>query len=612
MNNEELAKNLRTEIQTYLKNTVADLQQEIAEMQERINAEIERHRGEIERNFQNLLAKGSAAGVDDNFARVVSEHLQIAYEDGSKQAKEAAEATLAAETERLSAEIGKSSEEAKQRAAEIEERLGEAQKQIAEARQRAQQAEQRLAEMERQAAAAEERFVEHQRLFSESQQAITAQAEKQAASLVAMHDAINEISTQTTQAEILKSLVKHASAFAPRGAFFIVKSDHLVGWRMFGNEISSGDETVREVFLPVNSNTLLSESIRQNAMQQSSGVGSAEDAQYLQKLNFGNPKRTVAIPLVVRGRGVAVLYADSGENGNQIQVEALEALVRVASLTVELLAAAKSPGAAKAHTGDLNKQAAAKSPVTAEAPTKEYSFASPQQAPAFSPAVQPSNFEQTQTAQTSQFETSYKQPNREEKTIKPQVVEQDFNASFVKPAESFSFDAPAPTPSYNEQKSNASFENFAAPQTAPRPTETTFSFDTPSYTPPPVTTVETQTETQSAPKTAPPRRFGERNLELPIDVPEDERRLHNDARRFARLLVSEIKLYNEQKVKEGRQAGDLYTRLREAVDRSREMYDKRVAPPVAARFDYFHYELVNTLAEGDESKLGSEYPGASV
>jgi len=42
------------------------------------------------------------------------------------------------------------------------------------------------------------------------------------------------------------------------------------------------------------------------------------------------------------------------------------------------------------------------------------------------------------------------------------------------------------------------------------------------------------------------------------------------------------------------------------------MYDKRVKPEVANRYDYFHGELVNTLAEGDASKLGSNYPGATV
>src|SRR4030095_6782578 len=108
------------------------------------------------------------------------------------------------------------------------------------------------------------------------------------------------------------------------------------------------------------------------------------------------------------------------------------------------------------------------------------------------------------------------------------------------------------------------------------------------------------------------RRFG-MDAELPVNVANDEeRRIHNDARRFARLLVSEIKLYNEQKVAEGRSQSDLYDRLREYIDRSREMYDKRVKPEVALRYDYFHQELVSTLAEGDVAKLGVNYPGATV
>ncbi|MER3633201.1 MAG: hypothetical protein C4325_14440, partial [Blastocatellia bacterium] len=107
-------------------------------------------------------------------------------------------------------------------------------------------------------------------------------------------------------------------------------------------------------------------------------------------------------------------------------------------------------------------------------------------------------------------------------------------------------------------------------------------------------------------------RLSDRNVDLPIEVADEERRFHNYARRFARLLVSEIKLYNEQKVVEGRHNGDLYDRLREAIDRSREVYEKRIEPVVAAKFDYFHYELVNGLAEGDESKLGASYPGPKI
>ena len=83
-------------------------------------------------------------------------------------------------------------------------------------------------------------------------------------------------------------------------------------------------------------------------------------------------------------------------------------------------------------------------------------------------------------------------------------------------------------------------------------------------------------------------------------------------RHLARLLVSEIKLYNEQKVSEGRRNNDLYDRLKEDIDRSRQMYEKRVTPSVAAKFDYFYDELVNTLAEGDQEKLGSDCPGPVV
>ncbi len=63
---------------------------------------------------------------------------------------------------------------------------------------------------------------------------------------------------------------------------------------------------------------------------------------------------------------------------------------------------------------------------------------------------------------------------------------------------------------------------------------------------------------------------------------------------------------------DGRAQNDLYARLREYIDRSREMYDKRVKPEVAHSYDYFHHELVATLAEGDTAKLGNANPGATV
>ena len=81
--------------------------------------------------------------------------------------------------------------------------------------------------------------------------------------------------------------------------------------------------------------------------------------------------------------------------------------------------------------------------------------------------------------------------------------------------------------------------------------------------------------------------------------PEDD----ISARRYARLLVSEIKLYHEPAVVEGRRDRDLATRLGGEIARARAMYEQRVSPHVRERADYFHDELVRTLCNGDSSLL---------
>ena len=58
----------------------------------------------------------------------------------------------------------------------------------------------------------------------------------------------------------------------------------------------------------------------------------------------------------------------------------------------------------------------------------------------------------------------------------------------------------------------------------------------------------------------------------PVDDTEDA------ARRYARLLLSEIKLYNETAVTAGREQKDLFERLRPEIERARGLYEARVSP----------------------------------
>lgn len=88
---------------------------------------------------------------------------------------------------------------------------------------------------------------------------------------------------------------------------------------------------------------------------------------------------------------------------------------------------------------------------------------------------------------------------------------------------------------------------------------------------------------------------------------EGEDDIHNKARRFAKLLVDEIKLYNQSKVAEGRQTRDLYDRLKDDIDKSRATYDRRYGQSVTD-VDYFRQELVRILADNDVALLGSNFP----
>ena len=597
------------------------MRQEMTQLQEKVETEFEKQKSQLDEVFRNFSTRiETKQGVDDVFKETVVEHLRLARDEGARIT-----ATAIAEAEDMEKESAP--------------KVG-------------------IGELSR---------------------------------------AITEITQQTSQAAILKTLVNHAAQFTPRGAFFIIKNEHFVGWRVFGKENNLDEQTVREVFFPVATSTILGEAVRSLSPVESSYGTYAGDSIYLNKLEFGHPDKMFAVPLVARGRGVAVLYADYGTEGESVNIEALEVLVRIAGLTVELLAASQGAKPTKDAEQPRSSSAAEKEPTpaahqfddqTVSDPTEEtyrppteepkkigdfnpskfesedkneyqpsyetdgFSFqqnvnqdAAPLSSAAESfsykekfdehPAVETPEWNQPQETPEFDEKPSWNQPQEISDRYTPSYTDdaatQDFPHSYQNPVAENDYSVQTPiaendysAPLSNDYQSVANDYNFK---------ETPSPFESPSFEekeiPLPVKedsfdSYKTDEKMQSsfnepaanveqAVSTAPVKtRFNDRNVDLPIEVSEEERRLHNDARRFARLLVSEIKLYNEQKVKEGREANDLYERLREAIDRSREMYDKRVQPPVAAKFDYFHYELVNTLAEGDDNKLGSIYPGATV
>ncbi len=314
-----------------------------------------------------------------------------------------------------------------------------------------------------------------------------------ATSNVSLKAAISDIDSQRQQADVLATLVRHSAQFASKVVFFVIKSGNAIGWKASGFENGLNDETARSLNVTIPVNALFNETVSSLKTSHVSGGQSG----VLGSFSSENDSQAVAIPLVIRGKAAAILYSESAEN-----LDALESLMQVTSMAIELLPARRNQ-------------------PTAAAPA---------------PAPQP--------------EPAAPVPSEAASAPPPQPVPAAVVTSL------------GTTPAYEVKEVEAAAKPAAA----------------------------TASATQS----------------------DDEVRAHNDARRFARLLVSEIKLYNEQKVMEGRRSHDLYERLKEDIDRSRQMYEKRVSPAVAGKFDYFYDELLHTLGEGDTAKLGSGCPGPTV
>ncbi|HSF25074.1 MAG TPA: hypothetical protein VLE20_12685 [Blastocatellia bacterium] len=365
------------------------------------------------------------------------------------------------------------------------------------------------------------------------------------ADIALLRDSVAELDEQRSQADVLNSLVARAANFAPRLVLFVVKGTNALAWAARGLDDSKGVGQVRGLSISLQADTALRTALNSQQTFYGSAEDQTENELVFSRLGNLQPQRVMAVPLKVRGKCAAVIYADSAERGEgATNVEAIELLVQTAGLVVELV----SLRARLSEAAQTPAKPAATAPAVATAQ------------PATSPEAEAAD---AQPATPATTEGVSEPPH-------PEPV------AYVEPQQS----------AYVETEQSA-------------------------FNPP---TVETQVETQSEEQTpssvittAEPAAAA-----LQTGLQDDEEKLHNDARRFARLLVSEIKLYNEQKVTDGRRNNDLYGRLRDDIERSRQMYEKRVTPTVAQKVDYFYDELVNTLAEGDVGKLGSDSPGPTV
>lgn len=85
---------------------------------------------------------------------------------------------------------------------------------------------------------------------------------------------------------------------------------------------------------------------------------------------------------------------------------------------------------------------------------------------------------------------------------------------------------------------------------------------------------------------------------IPEGLSPEERTRHEKARRLARVLASDIAIYNREKKERGMVDGNLVAVLGYEIKKSWETYKERVGADFANSTPYFRDALNDLLAEG--------------
>lgn len=367
--------------------------------------------------------------------------------------------------------------------------------------------------------------------------------------------AVQSIERGKSQVDVLNALLEQCLEFGSRGALLILRGETFSGWKGVGFSNHGGnDEMIKRFNAAPGLIPELDRVLRNEEVVEWDGANLAS------RLGVGNSERAVLVPMVIKDKVAAAVYVDTVANdAEKFDPDAIELLVFTTGLLVDTLAIRKKiPSPSLRPSGSpADTQAAAATPA---APQAAAAPAPPPPPPPPPPAPAPAPAPEQAIAKTTDAGTVAINANQLRELMAAQRP--TFNVPAADEFSAPAAKAPAPPPHAE----------------APKPAE-----DRPST------------------QYIPPANIARGGASGPQS---DDAKKHDEARRFARLLVSEIKLYNESKVEQGRKNNDLYERLKEDIDRSRQMYDERITEDVRKVSNYFYDELVRILADNRADALG--------
>jgi hypothetical protein len=361
--------------------------------------------------------------------------------------------------------------------------------------------------------------------------------------------AVAEIQLGSSQKEILRALLDACARFASRVALFVVKGSHATGWQARG---FANNDAVKDFGLDEKAPAVL----RAVGDRVVASVPVADlDSRFLEQFGTPSSGEGRVLPLILKDKVAALIYADSGTDAiGLLEAGALDLLVISTGAWLEVNSlrkhAQKEPSATHADNQSGGHVAGNHAAGNHDAPaSSSQAFNDPfaSHSPAFAP-------KHAMAAAASAGEGSVSPVNAV--ALVPEMAEAESVATEVQSA------VAEMEPALAEPIPIGHLEAAPAPHAEPAST--------------------------------------------PQLSPEDQD-VHRKAQRFARLLVDEIKLYNQASVAEGRKNKDLYDRLRDTIEKSRVTYQKRYGSTVAASANYFQHEIIRSLAEDDVSIMGANF-----
>jgi hypothetical protein len=395
-------------------------------------------------------------------------------------------------------------------------------------------------------------FLPHiKKTIAELEQALRPAKPAAAADASKVKQAMQAVEQGKSQVDVLNALLEQAVQFGSRAALLILRGETFSGWKGLGFTAHGGnDETVKRFNAAPGLIPELDRVLRYEHVVIWDGNNLST------RLGVSGSKKAILVPMVIKDKVAATVYVDAvQEDVGKLDPASLELLVFTTGLLIDTLAIRKKiPSPSLVEAGESTGGVIAPGlPKAAEA-----------------------------TVQVSEVEIRPTPPPRPATPPPPRPAPAPAAAPRPAPAPP---PAPKPAPAPAAKPASA-FATTAMP-----------AFDLSKSGPMAATTGEERVSTQFVP----PAGLARGGAPAPSG---DAGKKHDEARRFARLLVSEIKLYNEGKVEQGRKNKDLYERLKEDIDRSRQMYDERIPEDVRKATNYFYDELVRILADGDAAALG--------